>query len=179
MIRARRSANALIAIIAAMCLGGCAADTPRNGPFLALAQTLGIGTPSCSGHLNCADTQVAQSPIRVSRADYPPPALASPNRDYIGEEEPTGVPRLNVEASCRYAGDIGADTNVNRCLSDESSARDQLVQRWSDFPVADRSQCSRYSTRSGGGTYSDLLTCLEMSQYAGELHAKNKAFARQ
>jgi hypothetical protein len=178
MIRACRNANALIAMGAALCLGGCAADTPRNGPFLALAQTLGIGTPSCSGHLNCADTQVAQSPIRVSKADYPPPALASPNRDYIGEEEPTGVPRLNVEASCRYSGDIGADTNLNRCNLDENGARDQLAHRWGEFSAADRSQCARYSTRSGGGTYTDLLTCLEMSLYVSELHAK-RAFARQ
>lgn len=185
MIRAWRNANLFIAMTAALCLGACAAETPRNDPFLALAQSLGISAPSCptivarddGAHSNCAETHAA--PIRVSRADNPAPALAPPNRDNIGGKEATTVPRLNVEASCRYAGDIGADTNVTRCLSDESSARDQLVQRWSDFPVADRSQCSRYSTRSGGGTYSDLLTCLEMSRYAGELHAKNKAFARQ
>ena len=185
MIRACRNANLFIAITAALCLGACAAETPRNDPFLALALALGISAPSCptiiarndGAQSNCADTQAA--PIRVSRVDNPAPALAPLHRDNLGKEAANSVPRINVEASCRYAGDIGADTNVNRCLSDESSARDQLVHRWSDFPVADRSQCSRYSTRSGGGTYSDLLTCLEMSRYAGELHAKNPAFARQ
>jgi hypothetical protein len=187
MIRARPNASLFIAMIAALCLGACAAGTPRNDPFLALAQSLGISSPSCptiiaggiEAHQNCAETRAVQSPIRVSRADNPALAIAPSNRESIGGEEATTVPRLNFEASCRFASDIGADTNVNRCLSDESSARDQLVQRWSDFPVADRSQCSRYSTRSGGGTYSDLLTCLEMSRYAGELHAKNRAFARQ
>jgi hypothetical protein len=187
MIRTWPNANLYITIVVALCLGACAAETPRNLPFLALTQSLGISAASCptiiAGDLvapsNCAETRAMHSPLRVSRADNPAPALAPPNRDNIGGEEETSVPLLNVEASCRYAGDIGADTNVNRCLSDESSARDQLVRRWSDFPVADRSQCSRYSTRSGGGTYSDLLTCLEMSRYAGELHAKNRALARQ
>jgi hypothetical protein len=174
-------------MIAALYLGACAAETPRNDPFLAFVHSLGISAPSCPtiiagefvAHSNCSETRAVQSPIRVSRADSPGSAIAPSNRDNIGGEEATSVPRLNVEASCRYAEDIGADTNVNRCLSDENSARDQLVQRWSDFSVADRSQCSRYSTRSGGGTYSDLLTCLEMSRYAGELHAKKRAFARQ
>jgi hypothetical protein len=187
MIRTWPSASFFIAMIAALCLGACAAATPRNDPFLALAQSLGITGPSCPtitageivAHSNCAETRAVQEPIRVSRADVPAPAITRSNRDNIGGEEATSVPRLNAKASCRYAGDIGADTNVNRCLSDESSARDQLVQRWSDFPVADRSQCSRYSTRSGGGTYSDLLTCLEMSRYAGELRAKNRTFGRQ
>lgn len=181
MIRAWRNGNLFIAMIAALCLGACAAETH---PFLGLAQALSVIAPNCpttverdhGAHSNCADTQ--EISIQVSRADNAP-AIVPPNRDDIGEEEPTSVPRLNVEASCRYAGDIGADTNVNRCLLDENSARDQLVHRWSDFPVADRSRCSRYSTRSGGGTYSDLLTCLEMSRYAGELHAKNRALARQ
>jgi hypothetical protein len=176
MIRTWQNASLFSAIIAALCLGACAAETPRNDPFLALAQSLGISAPTClEAHSNCAENRAVQSPIRVSRADSPVTAVTPPNRD---EEVATTVPRLNVEASCRYAGDIGADTNVNRCRSDESSARDQLVQRWSDFAVADRSQCSRYSTRGGGGTYTDLLTCLEMSRYAGELHTKS-SFARQ
>jgi hypothetical protein len=183
MIRAWQNGSLFIAMIAALCLGACAAETSRNDPSLSLAQALGIGAPRCPAiiervyreHSNCAGAQAV--PIRVSRTDNRAPALAPPNR--VGEEEPTGVPRLDVEASCRYAGAMGADTNVNRCLSDENSARDRLVDRWSDFPVADRSQCSRYSTRSGGGTYSDLLTCLEMSRYAGELHVKDRALARQ
>jgi hypothetical protein len=141
-------------------------------------------TPSCltrdhGPQSNCTDTQVIQSPIPVSRTDNPHSASASPNRDDIGEDGWTSVPRLNVEESCRYSGDIAVDTNVNRCLLDENSAHDQLVQAWSGFPAADRSQCTRYSTKSGGGTYTDLLTCLEMSLHANALHAKNRAIARQ
>jgi hypothetical protein len=188
MIRAWRNTNALFAMTVALCLGACAADTPRNDPILAFARALGISaTPSCPTTIargygtqsNCTDTQVKQSPIPVSRTDNPQRASASPNRDDIGKDGWTSVPRLNVEESCRYSGDIAADTNVNRCLLDESSAHDQLVQMWSGFPAADRSQCARYSTRSGGGTYTDVLTCLEMSLHANELHAKNRALARQ
>jgi hypothetical protein len=185
MIRACRNTNALIAMTGALCLGAYAADTSRNDPMLAFARALGISaTPSCrtmmtrdyGAQSNCTDTQVMQ-PIPASRSDNPRSASASPNSD--GEDAWTSVPRLNVQESCRYSGDIAADTNVNRCLQDESSARDQLVQTWSGFPAAYRSQCTRYSTRGGGGTYTDLITCLEMSLHANELHAKNRALARQ
>jgi hypothetical protein len=188
MIRARRNTNALIAMTVALGLGACAADTPRNDPILAFARALGISaTPSCPTMIargygvqsNCTDTQVTQSPIPVSRTGSPHWASASPNRDDIGKDGWTSVPRLSIEESCRYSRDIGADTNVNRCVLDESGAHDQLVQLWSGFPATDRSQCVRYSTRSGGGTYTDLLTCLEMSLHANELHAKNRALARQ
>jgi hypothetical protein len=190
MIRAWRKTNALAAVTVALCLGACAAGSPRNDPILTFARALGIsGTPSCStmrapgywAQSNCTDPQVIQSPIPVSRTESSHSPAASPNRDDPGEGEDgwSRVPRLNVEESCRYAGDIAAETNVGRCLSDERSAHDQLVQAWSAFPAADRSQCTRYSTRSGGGTYTDLLTCLELSVRADELHAKNRAIARQ
>jgi hypothetical protein len=188
MIRAWRNTNALIAMTAALCLGACAADSPRNDPVLAFARAFGItATPSCptmitrnyGAQSNCTDTQVIKSPVPVSRTDNPRSASVSPDRYDIGEDGWTSVPRLNIEESCRYSGDIAADTNVNRCRQDESGAHDQLVQTWSRFPAADRSQCTRYSTRSGGGTYTDLLTCLEMSLHANELHAKNRALVGQ
>jgi hypothetical protein len=186
MIRAWRNTNALIAMTVALCLGACAADTPRNDPIMAFARALGISAPlSCptmitgdyGAQSNCPDSQAIKSPI--SRTDSLHSASVSPNRDDIGEDGWTSVPRLNVEESCRYSGEIAADTNVNRCLLDERSAHDQLVQAWRGFPAAERSQCGRYSTRSGGGTYTDLLTCLEMSVRSDELHAKNRAVARQ
>jgi hypothetical protein len=191
MIRAwGNTISGLIATTVALCLSACATDAPRNDPILAFARALGIsGTPSCptmtvqdhGAQSNCTATQAIQSPIPTARTDYPHSASAPPNRDRPGEDEGgwSSVPRLDVEESCRYSGEIAADTNVSRCLLDERGAHDQLVRAWSGFPVADRSQCTRYSTRSGGGTYTDLLTCLEMSVHADELHAKNRAIARQ
>jgi hypothetical protein len=188
MIRAWPNTNALIAMTVALCSGACAVDTSRNDPIQAFARALGItAAPGCptttardhGAQSNCTDTQGIQSPIRASRTDNLQSSSAAPDRDDIREDRWTSVPRLNVEASCRYSGDIAADTNVSRCLLDESGARDQLAQKWSGFPAADRSRCTRYSTRSAGGTYTDLLTCLEMSLYANELHAKNRALARQ
>jgi hypothetical protein len=190
MIRAWRKTNALAAVTMALCLGACAADIPRNDPILAFARAFGIGaTPGCpttrtpgfGAQSNCTDTQAIQSPTPVSRTVSAHSPSASPNRDDLGEGEDrwSSVPRLNVEESCRYTGDIAVETNVSRCLLDERSARDQLVQAWSTYPAADRSQCARYSTRSGGGTYTDLLTCLELSVRADALHAKNRAIARQ
>jgi hypothetical protein len=84
------------------------------------------------------------------------------------------VPTLDVEASCHYAADVAIDRNVNRCLLDEGRAREELAHKWSEFPAAYRSQCSRYASRSGGGTYTDLLTCLEMDLHAGEVNRRDR-----
>jgi hypothetical protein len=46
-------------------------------------------------------------------------------------------------------------------LQSENSARDQLAQQWSTFAV---------TTLGGtGGTYTELITCLEMKREAAKL----------
>jgi len=87
---------------------------------------------------------------------------------------PNVVPTLNVEASCQYAADIAIDRNVSRCLLDERRAREEIGHKWSELPASYRSQCSRYASRSGGGTYTDLLTCFEMDLHAGELSRRGR-----
>jgi hypothetical protein len=84
--------------------------------------------------------------------------------------------------SCRADDNLATAQAVNRCLLDESNAHDELVRRWTEFSAHDRAHCARYSSRSGGGTYTDLFTCLEMGKLAGELrtnHANGGALARQ
>jgi hypothetical protein len=100
--------------------------------------------------------------------------MSSSAASNIAEATPDAVPSLNVEASCHYADDAGIERNMNRCLLDERSARDELGRKWSEYPVSYRSQCARYVSRSGGGTYTDLLTCVEMNVHAHELSERGR-----
>ena len=176
------NASLFIAMILALCLGACATETPRKDPFLALAQSLGISAPSCpaptaggfEAHSNCTENRLVQSPIRVSRRDNPVTAIAPSNRDNIGGEEATSVPRLNVEASRRYAGDIGADTNLNRCRIGREQCPRSACSKMERFPRCRPFAVFTLFYLGGGGTYSDLLTCLEMSRYAGGVTCKEQ-----
>ena len=81
------------------------------------------------------------------------------------------VPLLDVGPSCRSAanGDIGIKQDMQVCLDDENSARDQVVKEWSQFSPADRSSCLRLTTTGGNPTYTEYLTCLEMDRDAKKL----------
>jgi hypothetical protein len=81
------------------------------------------------------------------------------------------VPRLNIQASCRDAMKAAAGLNqdMNACLQSENNARDQLAMDWSKFAAADRSSCLSLTRTGTSGTYTELLTCLEMKRDARRL----------
>jgi hypothetical protein len=81
------------------------------------------------------------------------------------------IPSLNVEPSCRAAaaGAAGIKQDLSVCLDDEKGARDQLAKEWDQFASADRTLCTRMSTRGGSPTYTELLVCLEMARDARKL----------
>jgi hypothetical protein len=123
-----------------------------------------------------AETHTKQRIVNVRPLDTleraPPP---KPDGRHETVAVASGVPALHAEASCHLADNLAVDQNVNHCLSVESSARAQLALQWTEFPSADRSHCMRYSSAGGGGTYTDLLTCLEMELDARNLHVKNRS----
>jgi hypothetical protein len=85
------------------------------------------------------------------------------------------VPRYNVEPSCRAAaeGSLGLAQDKAACIADENAARDQLVKEWSGFSTADRSTCTGLTSMGGQSTYTELLTCLEMTRDARKLAKEN------
>jgi hypothetical protein len=77
------------------------------------------------------------------------------------------VPTLNFTPSCRAsaAGVAGLRTDFEACARTEREARDQLAKQWREFPAADRESCTRLTRIGGtGGTYTELITCLEMKR---------------
>ena len=81
------------------------------------------------------------------------------------------VPTINVRPSCEAAagGIIGLKQDINTCLQEEQSTREQIVKEWNQFRADDRASCTRLATMSGGGTYTELITCLEMLRDARNL----------
>lgn len=82
-----------------------------------------------------------------------------------------GPPTLNIVPSCRAAAAIslGSGQAMDVCLAGENQARDQLAEQWNEYSRAERSSCIGLATIGGGGTYTALLTCLEMKQFARSL----------
>jgi hypothetical protein len=74
-------------------------------------------------------------------------------------------PDFNVEPSCRAAATAAHNQKrLQGCLDSERRARDQLVKEWTDFTAATRSQCLKAASVGGEATYTELLTCLEMTR---------------
>jgi hypothetical protein len=84
------------------------------------------------------------------------------------------VPRLNIEKVCsdiaKAAGQSGDVRDREACLRTERDSHTALARQWSEFPAADRSSCYSLTPMGVGGTYSELLTCLEMSRDVRKLH---------
>jgi hypothetical protein len=79
------------------------------------------------------------------------------------------VPTINVMPSCRGAAILGGQHEIEVCVQSENAARGQLSEHWAEFASADRSSCTASTTMGGGGTYTSLLTCLEIRRDATRL----------
>jgi hypothetical protein len=86
-----------------------------------------------------------------------------------------GVPKIDVGPSCRAAaaGSSGAQ-DVESCRRSEAGAREILAKQWTSFPAADRTGCYQLTTTGTPGTYTELLTCLEMRRDARALNKSGK-----
>jgi hypothetical protein len=81
-----------------------------------------------------------------------------------------GLPRINIEASCRASAKAVADAigdntvaTVENCINQENSARADILKNWNTFTPADRTQCinaKRYMP-----SYVEWLSCLETRKH--------------
>jgi hypothetical protein len=82
-----------------------------------------------------------------------------------------GVPKIDITPTCKSAaqGSLGMQQDFESCQKSEEAARDLLAQQWNTFLAADRGSCYRLTTTGTPGTYTELLTCLEMKRDARKL----------
>jgi hypothetical protein len=77
------------------------------------------------------------------------------------------VPNINPEPSCRSAAERAKPIgDVEVCMRVERAARDELVRRWAEFSPQDKAICLPLATAGGTPTYTELLTCLDVSRNA-------------
>ena len=82
------------------------------------------------------------------------------------------VPQLNVEATCKatVATDkaMGLDLpqSLDDCMRDENAAQQQLNTSWLASPAELRNRCEGEATAGGTDSYVDLLTCMQMANWA-------------
>ncbi|MGA2638543.1 hypothetical protein [Methylocella sp.] len=88
-----------------------------------------------------------------------------------------GVPKLDVEQSCREAQTFSGTDNklaYKGCMQDENDALKQLQQNWSRFKPENRSTCLAQGL-SPMPSYVEILTCIEMYDSAGMLNKGSAA----
>ena len=83
------------------------------------------------------------------------------------------VPTFSVEPSCQAAAQQAASADyVSVCRNSEQRARDEIQQQWPQLSAADKAQCVQAATVGGSPTYTELLTCLEMTRDVRQSHSK-------
>jgi hypothetical protein len=96
------------------------------------------------------------------------PQLGTPLVIQVGDV----VPVINVERTCKETAAtdkaMGLDLAqpVEKCMSDENAAREQLATVWSNYSASVRDRCAQEATLVGLGSYVDLLTCMQMTDPA-------------
>jgi hypothetical protein len=80
------------------------------------------------------------------------------------------VPRFDIARGCRLdsaaSSGLTEEQPLNKCISDEQHALQQLQTQWSDFAQSDRASCTTEATIGDTPSYVELLTCLQEAREA-------------
>jgi Collagen triple helix repeat (20 copies) len=160
-------------VVRAQCgAGGCSVTC--NADEIVLTAYCGAGHASatfptereatCRGHARQSGSLVAAC-ARISETDKAAETTGTaPREEPRGSRRAAGgVPRFNIEASCRGAAAV-MDASPRTCTSDEETARDEITRRWAQFSASERTHCTEVSSMSGFESYVELLTCLEIGK---------------
>ena len=90
-----------------------------------------------------------------------------------------GPPKLDLAPTCDAAArfSISAGRDKEACLEDEHTAAGTLVQNWSKYNAADKTQCIGNVTSGGPASYVELLSCLEIMRDAKSIREGDQVTA--
>src|ERR1700681_643606 len=80
----------------------------------------------------------------------------------------SGPPNIDIQRTCRESsnaliGLFGNDTDTfGTCMSDEQTAREQLVKNWATYPALAKAQCVKPKEFLPG--YVEWQSCIEMTR---------------
>ena len=86
-----------------------------------------------------------------------------------------GVPSIDLKATCHLAAGVQAvptQREIDICMSEEQSAGDTLTKQWAQFNAADKLYCVPMATKGYLPSYTELLTCLEMSAHVKTIRSR-------
>jgi hypothetical protein len=111
------------------------------------------------------DLQRAEQPTAL-QATPPERTKVSNGRRSKNAQGRSPVPAFDVKKSCKTTEDaaLSLGRSVEACISSEEAAREQLENRWAEFPGAKRVECVGVSRIGGIPSYIEVLTCLELAQ---------------
>jgi hypothetical protein len=90
-------------------------------------------------------------------------------------------PVLDVAPVCRGISSQSSleaglrNTSFDECMKGEQSDREAMIKEWSTFNSDDKRHCIAETTMGGESSYTDLITCLEMSRDVRKLHSDEHA----
>ena len=119
-----------------------------------------------------SDVNVGRSKVTSVPTSYTVKSKKSKQKPHHRSSAVQGVPTIDITQSCRAAAkpSAGITEHYESCHQSELGAREILVKQWNTFLAADRGSCFRLTTSGTPGTYTELLTCLEMKRDARKLN---------
>ena len=72
------------------------------------------------------------------------------------------VPKFDIARECQF--EAGSKEELDRCVTDEMQAREQLQTEWAQFTPSAKTQCNQENDVGGIFSYVELQTCLEMER---------------
>jgi len=90
-------------------------------------------------------------------------------------------PVLNVAPVCHGIASQSSleaglrNTSFDECIKGEQNDREAMIKEWSTFNSDDKRHCIAETTMGGESSYTDLVTCLEMSRDVRKLHSEERA----
>jgi hypothetical protein len=95
-----------------------------------------------------------------------------------------GYPMLDTTPLCRALTSstsllegLGTST-FDQCMQGQQDDRQDMIKQWSTFSAEDRRHCVAVATMGGVSSYTDLVSCLEMSRDARKLPSAAKDLGR-
>ena len=100
----------------------------------------------------------------------------------LAKDHGSGPPTIDVQKTCRenigaLRSLLGADIlqTEDVCVSDEHSARDELVKEWASYPALAKSLCIQPQEYLPG--YVEWLTCIQMTRDVLQLRKERQTNA--
>jgi len=72
------------------------------------------------------------------------------------------VPKFDIARECQF--ESASKDDLDRCVTDETQARQQLETKWAEFSPSEKNQCNQQADTDGISSYVELQVCLEMEK---------------